>query len=397
MEHSYSPDHDSAQSSWTTTTKLVVVFFTIILLGLAAYAFRVILVPLIISGVMAFVLHPLVQVVSRFTRIPHGLATAFIYLILLAGVTVLVIFIAPVVVDQVNFLQTELVETINLLLSLSNESIVILDFEVEVQSIVDEVAVALQEFARSFATDIVFIAFDVAEILLLTIFVFLMAFYMTRDADKILLWIRGLVPPGYKQDSDRLLAEIDTVWTSFFRGQLILALVVTVIITVLATILGLPRPLLWGVFAGFMELLPSVGHAIWIVSALLAAIIGGSTSLPISNLAFALVVGISHVVFTQFDLNFLIPRIIGRQVHLHPMVIIIGIIVGASVGGVLGVALAAPVIASLRVIGRYVYARLFGIEAFPERSVINPPDGTEELPEVEQADEAMAQTQEGTA
>jgi len=82
-----------------------------------------------------------------------------------------------------------------------------------------------------------------------------------------------------------------------------------------------------------------------------------------------IVIGV-HIAYTQFDLNFMIPRIIGRQVHLHPMIVIIGIIVGAQVGGVLGVALASPTIASARVIGRYVYALLFDMNPFP---MVGPP------------------------
>ncbi len=104
----------------------------------------------------------------------------------------------------------------------------------------------------------------------------------------------------------------------------------------------------------------------------------GSSTLPVSNLVFLIIVLGAHTAYTQFDLNFLIPRIIGRQVHLHPMVVILGIILGATaghligggVGSVLGIALAAPTIASLRVLGRYVYARLLDLDPFP---MVGPP------------------------
>lgn len=69
--------------------------------------------------------------------------------------------------------------------------------------------------------------------------------------------------------------------------------------------------------------------------------------------------------FAQVDINILIPTVIGKHVRLHPMVVIIGVIIGINVGGVLGVVLAAPTIASLRVIGRYIYAKLFRMYPFP--------------------------------
>ena len=104
--------------------------------------------------------------------------------------------------------------------------------------------------------------------------------------------------------------------------------------------------------------------------------------------------------FAQFDLNFLIPRIIGRQVNLHPMVVIIGIIVGASVGGVLGVALAAPVIASIRVLGRYVYCRLFGLDPFADSITAQGGDDdapAEDAPAQVADDEAMGGVHEEVA
>jgi len=82
MNHS-SPD---SRAGWSATTRLVVGILLIILLALALSAFRAILVPLIISMIVAYLMHPVVEFVSHRTRIPHKVATALIYLILLAGV-----------------------------------------------------------------------------------------------------------------------------------------------------------------------------------------------------------------------------------------------------------------------------------------------------------------------
>lgn len=368
MNYPYSSRPEVPENGWTGTTRLIVGIVVLVLVGLAVSAFRAVFVPLIIATIFAYLLHPAVEFVSARTRVPYKLATALIYLILLAGFILLIAALTPVVAVQVRNLRIELERIIGDLLELSNqyESVPVLGIEVEVQTIVDEVAVTLQEAVRSVASDVVGIAFGLAETMLLVIFVFLLAFYLTRDTYEIRVWLRALVPPGYKEDSDRLFAELDGVWSAFFRGQLTLALVVAAIQTVIASIIGLPQPIFWGIFAGLLEFLPSVGHAIYFIFGALVAIIEGSTTLPVSNVAFVVVFAIVHTVFTQVDLNLLIPRIIGAQVHLHPMVVIIGIIIGASVGGVLGVALAAPVIASARVLGRYIYARLFNLDPFPQ-------------------------------
>jgi predicted PurR-regulated permease PerM len=159
-----------------------------------------------------------------------------------------------------------------------------------------------------------------------------------------------------------LRVEINAIWSAFFRGQLLLVLIVAVIITIGGLILGLPFALAMGVLAGLLEFLPSLGHGIWLVIAALLMLFRGSTWIPLPNWVLTLVVVALHGVFQQVDLNILIPSIIGRRVRLHPLVIILGIVAGASLAGVLGILLAAPTIASMRVIGRYVQARLFDME-----------------------------------
>jgi predicted PurR-regulated permease PerM len=76
-----------------------------------------------------------------------------------------------------------------------------------------------------------------------------------------------------------------------------------------------------------------------------------------------------HLFFEQLDLNYLIPHIIGRRVHLPPLVVILGIVSGALLAGVLGIPLAAPTIASGRVIGRFIFANLFDMEWTPVSAV----------------------------
>jgi predicted PurR-regulated permease PerM len=130
------------------------------------------------------------------------------------------------------------------------------------------------------------------------------------------------------------------------------------------------------IFAGLMEFLPSLGHGIWLFVASLLAFFVGSTWLPLPNWIFMLLVIGLHLIFEQFDLNYLIPRIIGRSVHLPPVVVILGIVSGALLAGVLGIFLAAPTIASLRVLGRYIYANLFDLDPFPiaSSSPLPPPN-----------------------
>lgn len=372
------PPHRPGVRRWDTTTKLVVSVVLFVLAVVALYIFRIVFIPLIIGTIVAYIVSPLVRWLSTNARIPRRLATALVYVILLAILIPLPASAVPWLINQIGFFQGELLTFSAYLDTISADTVDIMGFSLAVADIVDGVRSAITDFVTTAAPASLSLVFNAAEVLLLIVFTVLIAFYLTRDSDRVVAWFAGLVPESYKEDAGRLIAEIDGIWSAFLRGQLILMLVVSVILTLAAAILGLPQPLLLGLLGGFLEFLPSVGHAIWLVTASALALFEGSATLPVSNFVFFLIVVGFHVAYTQFDLNFLIPHIIGRQVHLHPMIIILGIIIGATaghlvggpVGSVLGVALAAPTIASGRVFGRYIHARLFDLDPFP---MVGPP------------------------
>lgn len=381
---------------WNATTKVVIAVLLFVLAALALYAFRVVIVPLAIGAVLAYVMTPLVRRMTAKGRMPRGLATALVYLVLLLVVAPLPASLIPWVVRQVSLLQRELIQFLSYLNEISGSTVAIMGVEIIVGDIVTEVTSGITSMIASAAPASVTLVFGAAETLLMVIFTLLFAFYLTRDAPSVKAWFTGLVPETYQHDVHILGKEIDLIWGAFLRGQIILVMVVGLLLTAIGSLIGLPQPVLLGAMGGLLEILPSVGHAIWLVTASVLALVEGSSTLPISNLAFLVVVIIAHTAYTQFDLNYLIPRIIGRRVHLHPMIVILGIIVGAAagnilgggLGSVLGVALAAPVIASLRVLGRYVYARLFDLDPFP---MVGPPSAPPEIREEEAAAEPVVE------
>jgi predicted PurR-regulated permease PerM len=126
--------------------------------------------------------------------------------------------------------------------------------------------------------------------------------------------------------------------------------------------------LVLGIVAGVLEIVPNIGPAIAAVPAVLIAYFRGPTYLPISNGWFALLVIAIYIVIQQVENNFLVPKIIGMSLNLHPLVVIIGAIVGANFAGILGIFLAPPTLATLRILGRYAYRKLLDLEPFPEEA-----------------------------
>jgi predicted PurR-regulated permease PerM len=363
---------------WPTQTRFVVSLLMLALFIYLLFRFSVVVPPLILSFILAYILSPVVNRLQERLHVKRGLATALAYLIMLLIATIVPLSIAPLLASQYADLNFDIQLILGQVKALLGQQFTIMGIAIDGGVLVDQISNSFRLLAEPFIGQTLFFLVDVITSFIWVIFILVFSFYLIKDGDALGKSVEGLVPPDYRQDYVRLRDEISLIWGSFFRGQLVLALVVAVIFTVAGFILGIPFSLAMGILAGLLEFLPSLGHAIWLAIAAILAIFVGSTWLPLPNWAFMLLIIALHTAFTQFDLNYLIPRIIGRRVHLQPMVVILGIVVGALTAGVLGIPLAAPTIASARVVGRYIYANLFDLDPFPTEAAQSPSQNTGE-------------------
>ncbi len=349
---------------WSSQVRLTVSLLLIALIIYLLFRFSVVLAPMTLAVILAYVLSPLVNLLQGRLRIRRGLAALLIYIILLAVLVALPVVIIRPLAAQLSELIPAIQRFLLVIENLLGHRYVVAGQVINVDELIQQAIGSLQGSLEPVFGGTLNLAVDVISSVIWVIFILVVSFYLIKDGPLLREWLEKNVPPTYQQDYIRLRDEISQIWSAFFRGQLVLALVVAVLFTIIGFILGLPFALAMGVFAGLMEFLPSIGHGIWLVIASLLALFVGSTWLPLPNWVFMLVVIGLHLIYEQFDLNYLIPRIIGRSVHLPPLVVILGIVTGAVLAGVLGIPLAAPTIASARVLGRYVFANLFDLDPF---------------------------------
>jgi len=349
---------------WSSQAKLTVSLLLIALVIYLLFRFRVVLTPMILAVVLAYILSPLVNFLQVRLRLKRALSALLAYLLMLAALITLPAMIIDPVADQVTGLNLNLRRYLMALEDFLGHRYVVAGQVINLDQIVQQAIGSLQGVLEPVFGHTLNFAVDVISSVVWVIFILVVSFYLIKDGLALRDWLEKIVPTDYRLDYIRLRDEINSIWSAFFRGQLVLALVVAIIFTVVGFVLGLPFALAMGVFAGLLEFLPSVGHGIWLVVASLLALFAGSTWLPLPNWVFMLIVIGLHLAYQQFDLNYLIPRIIGRSVHLPPLVVILGIVTGAVLAGVLGILLAAPTIASARVLSRYVFANLFDLDPF---------------------------------
>ena len=355
-----------ASPPWSAATKRIVIIAFLVLVLLTLYRFRAILPLVIIPLVLAYALSPVVGLLERRTRIPRTLAVLLIYLALLVIASLVPVMVIPNLVQQVAELNLSFDQIARYITNLLAQPITIFDYTIDALDIYREVSGALQDVISPFATHTVSILFDIASSVAWTILILVISFYLLKDGPRLSRSLGDLTPAEYRDEIRQLLKEIGTVWNAFFRGQIILCLVVGVAVWLALSIVGVRNALALGLVAGVLELIPNVGPTIAAVPAVLIAYFQGSTYLAMSNLWFAALVIVLYVVIQQIENNYLVPNIVGRQLNLHPMVILIGILAGANLAGILGIFLAAPTLATLRVLGVYFHRKVLDLEPFPD-------------------------------
>jgi predicted PurR-regulated permease PerM len=370
---------NTVRPRWPFEIKLVVSLLVLTLFVYLIFRFSAVIPPLILAVILAYILSPIANRLQERLRLPRVAATFLVYLLLLILAAILPLVLAPPLVAQFNSINVDLQLMKKQTDELLGHQFTFLSWTIDGAAIVNQIGASFQVVAEPFIGQTLVFLVDVISSVIWVIFILVVSFYLVKDGPALREWLSGLPPPAFREDTLRLRDEINVIWGSFFRGQLVLALVVAIIFIVIGFILGLPFALVMGILAGLLEFLPSIGHGIWLTIAVILSLSLGSTWIPLPNWAFTLLITGLHLLFQQFDLNYLIPRIIGRSVHLPPLVVILGIVAGAVMAGVLGIPLAAPTIASARVIGRYIYANLFDLDPFHKQPTNALPESKTEI------------------
>ncbi|MFQ3673965.1 MAG: AI-2E family transporter [Aggregatilineales bacterium] len=178
--------------------------------------------------------------------------------------------------------------------------------------------------------------------------------------------VMGLIPRPYHREMHILLYRIGRVWRGFFRGQVTVGIIIGVLTMAQLSIMGIAQPIGLSVVVALISLIPTIGGFIALIPLGLVPLISGSSVLTDwSNLAVALLVVGVNVLWTQVIWNGVAPKIMGDAVSLPLPVIIVGIVIGAALGGILGAFLIVPIAGSLRLIVLYILAKINSRDPFP--------------------------------
>ncbi|MDI7247770.1 MAG: AI-2E family transporter [Bacillota bacterium] len=177
-----------------------------------------------------------------------------------------------------------------------------------------------------------------------------LAFYFTMDFPELKMWLLSWIPSRWRSEVVGLLIEMDHALGSFIRGQLLVSAVVGVLIFAGLSIIGIDFALVIGIVAGLFNVIPYFGPVIGAIPAVILAFL--------KSPMLVIYVIVLFVLVNQFESAVVGPNILGEQVGLHPVAVIFAILAGGHLFGIVGILLAVPVAAIVKVIFRYLHGKL---------------------------------------
>ena len=308
---------------WSNVTKSIVVATLVVLVIALLVTFRAMIAPTIVAFLLAFILGYPVNWIQRRTGWTRGATVTLLYILLLALLILAPALLFPRGGALVLSLQETLEELVNSLQSATRGPIFVLGpYEILVDNLLQDVGDILQNVLVLATSNPISIFRGVTTGVLTVVYVLVLNFWLLKDLQKLQRLLIEQIPGDYQEEVRSLGLELGQVWHAFLRGQLVLAFVVGLMTWIALSIVGMPNAGGLALLAGFMEFLPTVGPGISGTIGTAVALFQGSTWMfpNSSNLPFALVVLVIYAVITQVESVYLIPRLVGGRVKLHPAV-----------------------------------------------------------------------------
>ena len=334
-----------------------------LILAITLYAGREALGPFVVGLLLVYLLAPPVEFLARL-RVPRSLAILLVYVaavgLMIEGLNLM---LQPLV-DQLRQFTSDLPGLADRLrVQLEEVGAVYRGLELPpaIRQAIDEWLAKLAQGDVGFDPAVLLPVLRATTAVVATFLAFFIipvwGFFLLKDRPALVRAAQASIPPEWLPDVEAVVAIVSRVFGSWVRGQVLLGLTVGIATFGGLLILGEAVDpifsrfaILLAVVAGVLELLPIIGPIIAAVPAILLAATAG---LDAVGAAFILYFGVQQV-----ENNLLVPKIQGNATNLHPSAVMVALIVGATIGGLLGAILALPVTAAARDVYRYLFARL---------------------------------------
>lgn len=307
--------------------------------------------PFLIAGVLYYLFRPLVNFLES-KKIPRTLSILLIYVLFGLLLSLLISLGGPLLKEQVkNFADStpQLMEAIQdkvteLQQSKWNSQLRQND-SVDVERASEAITKSISSSLAAVGTNVMNIIGVIASIVTVFATVPFILYYMLKEGEKAPQHILRLLPARQQKNGRKILADLDEALSSYIQGQILVSFCIGVMLFIGYLVIGLDYSLLLAIFAMFTNVIPFIGPIIAIIPAMIIACIDS----PMMVVKVLIVM----IVVQQIEGHIISPQVMGKKLEIHPLTIISLLLAAGRIGGVLGLIIAVPVYAVLKVIAQH--------------------------------------------
>ncbi len=315
----------------------------------------VVISPVFIGLIVAWLFDPIVTKL-RNKGVPRIVGALIVYLCFFGFVYLLIWLMIPTLSDQINDFVASIPEILNylkdfvsdLLSKISDAS------NYDLSSAQQQIFASIEDFGVSLAVNLPATLMNGIKAIfsggVTLVLGFMFGFYMLIDFNNVGRHLLEILPEKWHEDAKDLTTKLNRSLRSFVQGTLFIMFLVFIAQSIGLTLAGLKAPLLFGIFCAITNVIPYLGPYI---GGAPAVIVGFSMS-PLTGV-FSL---ISIVAVQMIESYFLQPVVMGKAMQLHPVTIMIGLLIFQYFFGIIGMIVATPVIASLKIIITFIDSKL---------------------------------------
>ncbi|XID95470.1 AI-2E family transporter [Paenibacillaceae bacterium WGS1546] len=333
------------------TILVLIVLFLVILVRpmlMSVYGFlKAVLAPFLVAMIISYALNPIVNLLHD-RKVPRTAAVLLIYAVFISVSIVILMNVIPMFMNQVEELNEHMPELTmraqGLVDHFNNNNVLPETVRDGINRSIGNLEKQLEQKIADFLNNIG----AVVNVLFIAMIVPFLAFYMMKDLNVFERAALQYVPRARRKHAVRLLKDIDAALGNYIRGQLIVSLCIGVLAYIGYLIIGMPYPLLMAGFVALFDIIPYLGPFFGALPALIMA-----TTISWKMVLMAIAV---NVICQNLESNVISPQVVGKSMRIHPLTIILVLLIGGELAGVVGMILAVPFYAAMKVVAQHVSA-----------------------------------------
>ena len=295
--------------------------------GKLIYRLREIVLIIVVAGFLAVLLNPMVVFLQKKAALRRGLAVTIVSLLAALAFLALALAFGYPLVGAVNHLADRLPSYVSSAQS-GKGWIGHIARKYHILTWVQRNTPKLVSYAQSLSKPALNIGKGAITLVIELFTIFVLVLLLLLEGPKMRRWTLSQMPPQRAATVTRVAGEVNSSVVGYMLGNLLTSLIAGVVVLVTLMIVGVPFPLLWGLWVALVDFLPMIGGALAGIPTVLFAFFHGVTAGVVTLVVF--------LVYTQVENHILNPVVMSRTVRISPLLVLIAVLVGASLGSLIG-------------------------------------------------------------